>query len=144
MRNQRQRFSIFQRSVLPSSPTRESRTGGDTSGRSACRWGEWRSAVGGEGEGKDEGKRAKTVAEERGDPDFFASLHQRKAYLKVAHHFSWGELLAPRLPTLPLLCPFRMIDRSELLSFYPRWRMEENKKENAHNNHFNIILIYTI
>ena len=112
----RQRFSILQqRSVFFLVCRRrhgENRTGGDTSGRSARRWEEWLFEEK-EKKGKDRGGGKRW-------PGFLCLFApERKPYLKVAHHFPRGEhfgTAVATLPSPPLPCPLRMIDRSEVLS----------------------------
>lgn len=82
-------------------------------------------------------KRAKTVAEERGDPDFFASLHQRENRIsRWPIIFREGSILAPRLPpSPPLPSPLLSIANDRSIRSFITIRMVERRRR--------ILLLYT-
>lgn len=129
----RQRFSILQqRSVFSSyvvadtgRAVPEATLPGDqlVAGRSGC--------------SRRRKKRAKTVAEERGDPDFFVSLHQRENRIsRWPIIFREGSILAPRLPPSPPLPSFVHCEWSIDQKFY--------HDKNGGKTKENITLIYAI
>lgn len=131
----RQRFSILQqRSVFFLVCRRrhgESRTGGDTSGRSARRWEEWLFEEK-EKKGKDRGGGKRW-------PGFLCLFApERKPYLKVAHHFSRGEHFGTAVATLP---------SPPLPSFvHCEWSIDQKfyHDKNGGKTKENITLIYAI